>query len=126
MIKQVITALIYIFIIAIIAGSLQFFLLKNYTISLSITSSYLFLASTSFIALCIIYTVHFFFNKEHVGYTFLSTGIIKMGLSIWFLFPLIENTTVKSKTLDILSFFLPYFIFLTLETILVAKIIAKK
>jgi len=59
--------------------------------------------------------------KPHVlGFAFLATILVKLAASVVFFYPEIQTSkTMGSKT--ILHFFIPYFLFLTLETLQVFR-----
>lgn len=59
---------------------------------------------------------------EYIGYTFMGFILLKFGLAIVFLLPLIRLEE-GSKIPDFVSFFVPYFIFLFIEILLTMKIL---
>ena len=61
-------------------------------------------------------------NAAYTGYAFLASSLLKMMASVVFLIPLIKLEDV-SKLPDIIAFFIPYFLFLFLETFLALKLI---
>jgi hypothetical protein len=72
-----------------------------------------------FLTVAVSYTLLVLVNKyffQQTGYAFLAFGIIKMGLSVFFLMPVIDSD-IANKIPDVLSFFIPFFVFLLLETI---------
>ena len=106
----------------------QVFVLKTYfhTIAFQLTTSsiYLFHFSTVIASYTLLIFVHKYFFLQ-TGYAFLAIGIIKMGLAILFLMPIINSNTID-KSPDILSFFVPFFLFLLLETIFAVKLLNNK
>jgi hypothetical protein len=60
--------------------------------------------------------------REYTGYTFIGAGLLKMMAAVLFLLPMITGNTEK-PFLDILSFFIPYFLYLIFETIYAVKLI---
>ena len=57
---------------------------------------------------------------EKVGFTFMGCSILKMMVAIVFLLPLIRNNN-EAVLNDVISFFIPYFLFLTVETFFCVK-----
>ena len=64
-------------------------------------------------------------SKNHSGYAFMGTSLLKMLAAILFLLPgfLSED---KPSFANIMNFFVPYFLFLILEAIQVIKLINPK
>jgi hypothetical protein len=95
------------------------FIIDNYVgqtaFELTTISIYLFHFFTVFVSYLLLVIVNnYFFSLT--GSAFLAFGIIKMALSVFFLFPVIQSDSVD-KVPDVLSFFIPFFIYLFLETI---------
>ena len=61
---------------------------------------------------------------DKVGFTFMGFSILKMGASLFFLFPL---STIASfdPIPDVLAFFIPYFVFLFYETFYLVSLLNK-
>jgi len=91
-----------------------FFYYPAYTI-------YLFLIVVTSIIIVAILAIHNNY-KDKTGFAFLSFSILKMLLAVIFLIPLITSDLIN-KVPDILSFFIPYFLFLTLETVYILYLI---
>lgn len=69
----------------------------------------------------------FLLNKKRylMGYGFMVTSILKMGLSILFLLPQIVNKTSTTKSY-VIQFFILYFCYLIFEVIILAKDLKRK
>lgn len=107
---------------------LQMFLVQklesSYAFYLSTWSIYVF----HFIATLIIYTFIVYVNNvfsDKTGFAFMACGVLKMFASIVFLLPLILNSK-ETPLSDVFAFFVPYFIFLFLETLFVIKMLDVK
>jgi hypothetical protein len=120
MIKKITRLFVYLIPITVLFYFCQEFILSTYfsqvEFKLSTFSIYLF----HFLTVAVSYTSLVLVNKyffQQTGYAFLAFGIIKMGLSVFFLMPVIDSD-IPNKIPDVLSFFIPFFIFLLLETII--------
>lgn len=82
---------------------------------------FLFTITTIIILLTIVINKNY---KEKTGFAFLALSVFKMLFSVVFLIPLIKSE-MQNKLPDTISFFAAFFVFLTLETIFVIKIINK-
>lgn len=71
----------------------------------------------------VIYVKNSFADKA--GFAFLGGSFMKMILSLFFLIPLIKNKE-EFNIINVLVFFVPYFIYLAFETFMVLKLINKK
>jgi hypothetical protein len=81
----------------------------------------------NFLATFIVYLFVVFVNKtfsDKTGFAFMACGLLKMMAAIIFLLPLIQNKELDAVN-DVIAFFIPYFLFLFLETIYVVKILNK-
>jgi len=65
------------------------------------------------------------YNAVYTGYAFLACSLIKMMASVIFLIPLIKMEDI-SKLPDVIAFFIPYFLYLFLETYFALKLINSK
>ena len=117
--KKIARLFVYLVPITVVFYFCQEYILSAYfnQIEFKITtlSIYLF----HFLTVAVSYTLLVLVNKyffQQTGYAFLAFGIIKMGLSVFFLMPVIDSE-IANKIPDVLSFFIPFFIFLLLETI---------
>lgn len=119
MIKKIAIFFMYLIPVAIVLCFCQEFILGNYfneiEFKLTTISIYLFHFFSVGVSFVLLVLVNKYFFPQ-TGYAFLAFGIIKMGLSVWFLMPVIDSN-IANKTPDVLSFFMPFFIFLLLETI---------
>ncbi|WP_081208097.1 hypothetical protein [Salegentibacter sediminis] len=85
---------------------------------------YLFHFFATFIIYSILIWVHHNF-QDKTGFAFMGLSLLKMLAAIVFLLPLILSE-VSSVFLNILAFFIPYFLFLIFETLYVVKLINLK
>ena len=125
MIKKIIRLFVYLVPITILFYFCQEFILSTYfnQIEFKITtfSIYVF----HFLTVAVSYTFLVLVNKyffQQTGYAFLAFGIIKMALSVVFLMPVIDSE-IDNKVPDVLAFFIPFFIFLFLETLFSIKLL---
>lgn len=90
----------------------------------SLTSIYAFHVLSALVVAGTIQLVHANF-KDYAGFAFMGTSLLKMLAAILFLLPglLSEN---KPNFVNILNFFIPYFLFLIFEAIQVIKLINTK
>lgn len=61
---------------------------------------------------------------DKVGFTFMGFSILKMGASLFFLFPL-STIDAFDPIPDVLAFFIPYFVFLFYETFYLVSLLNK-
>lgn len=110
------TAIFY-FLQNIIIGSLE----DSYTFYYSVLEIYLFHFLVTLIILSVIYLVS---RKapQYIGYTFMGFILFKMTAAVIFLIPLIKMEGV-SKIPDFISFFIPYFLFLSYEIFVTLKLL---
>ena len=59
------------------------------------------------------------------GFAFMGLSLFKMILIVVILFPIVQSKMID-KTIDILSFFIPYFLFLFFETIFAIRLMNRK
>lgn len=81
----------------------------------------------NFFATIIIYVFVLFVNKtfsDKTGFAFMACGLLKMMAALIFLLPLIQNKEIDAIN-DVLAFFIPYFLFLFIETFFILKILNK-
>lgn len=87
-------------------------------------SIYLFhFLATLIIYLILVWIYHNF--KDKTGFAFMGASMFKMLAAIIFLLPMLLNRTGNAFG-DLLSFFIPYFIFLVFETFHAVKLINAK
>lgn len=89
------------------------YILKETELYYPIWKIYTFLAILSLAAYGLV-AFTYYILEEYAGFAFLGGVIIKMFLSLVFLYPLIKSE-LAHKVPDVLNFFIPFFIFLTLE-----------
>ncbi len=77
------------------------------------------------ISIATIYTTYIVNNKlpNYVGFSYLATVFIKMGISIVFLYPIISSENHDVSKEYILHFFSVFFIYLLSEVVFVSKIL---
>ena len=95
----------------------QFSVLTYY----SILSIYTFHVVSAFAVAGIVVLVHKNF-KDYAGFAFMGTSLLKMLAAILFLLPGFLSDE-KPSLINILNFFIPYFLFLIFEAIQVIKLI---
>jgi len=96
-------------------------LLSEYSFYYPIYTIYLFLIVVTSIIIVTILAIYKNY-KDKTGFAFLAFSILKMLFAVIFLIPLITSD-LTNKVPDILSFFIPYFLFLTLETVYILNLI---
>ncbi|AUC82922.1 DUF6168 family protein [Lacinutrix sp. Bg11-31] len=113
---------------SLILFALQYFIVNklgnDFSLFYSTWSVYLF----HFTATLLVYIAVLFVNKtfsDKTGFAFMACGLIKMMAALVFLLPLIQNKEIDAIN-DVLAFFIPYFLFLLLETVYVVKILNKE
>lgn len=104
------------------------FLIVNYldgvTFYYSLPVIYLFhILSTLivYLAMVLVYSK----SRDYTGYTFMGGSLLKMMAAVVFLLPMLLNNT-ENPFANILSFFIPYFLYLIFETIYAVKLINAK
>lgn len=110
------TAIFY-FLQNFIIGSLK----DSYTFYYSVLNIYIFHFIITLVILAVIYLV----SKKapnYIGFTFLGFILFKMVAAVIFLIPLIKMEGV-SKIPDFISFFIPYFLFLSYEIYVTLKLL---
>lgn len=120
------------FLIVLVPFSIVLFVLQYYFCQSFLEPNALFYNTWSvylfnFLATSIIYLFILFVNKtfsDKTGFAFMACGLLKMMAAIIFLLPLIQNKEIDAVN-DVLAFFIPYFLFLLLETIYIVKILNK-
>lgn len=102
-------------------------LLQHYVLSLdffySTYSIYIFHFVATFIIYGILVLVYLNY-RDKTGFAFMGLSLIKMLAAVLFLLPLVLSET-NAVFANILMFFIPYFLFLILETLYAVKLINK-
>ncbi|WP_291871522.1 hypothetical protein [Maribacter sp.] len=121
------------FIITLIPFTLFFFGIQYFVVDGLKEQLNIFFYSTwsiyvfHFFATTLIFLFVLFVHKTYpdkAGFAFMACSLLKMLAAIVFLLPLIQN---KEPVLnDVLAFFIPYFLFLFVETFFTLKIINKE
>jgi hypothetical protein len=107
-----------------IQNKLSTFIVKEHLFFIQNYSIYIYLFCITFISFFIL-TIINKYSETNTGFGFLALGIIKMGISIFYLFPLIQSK-ISNKIPDVFAFFIPFFLFLLFETIFSIKILESK
>lgn len=67
----------------------------------------------------------FFKYRDYTGYAFMGASLLKMMAAVLFLLPMLLERT-ENPFANILSFFIPYFLYLIFETTYAVKLINSK
>lgn len=123
MIKQF---FIYIILFTLFFYGIQYTIVKQFEFNLfyNTWSIYVF----NFLVALFIYLSVLFVNRtfpDKTGFAFMACCLLKMMVAFLFLIPFIQNKE-KFGLNDVFAFFIPYFLFLFLETFFVLKILNKK
>ncbi|MGA8854021.1 MAG: hypothetical protein WB492_07580 [Christiangramia sp.] len=104
------------------------FLLVRYFFEEQFYYSTIAIYSFHVIATLLIFLFLVFVNKsfsDKTGFAFMACSLLKMLAAILFLLPMMLNNAAN-PFLDLLAFFIPYFLFLIFETIYAVKLINKQ
>jgi hypothetical protein len=123
----------YKFSFTIFVISVILFFIQNYSISVFFKNISFFYATWSiyvfhFILTLISYGFLLFVNKtfaDKTGFAFMGFSLLKMLAAVVFLIPLLQSDVV-SKIPDVSAFFIPYFLFLFIETFFAVKLLNKQ
>lgn len=119
------------FLLVLIPFTIFFFIIQGFTIKQLEEHESVFFYNTwsiylfHFLATLLIYGAILFVHKtypEKSGFAFMALSLLKMFAAIVFLLPLIQDKD-HSVLSDVLAFFIPYFLFLFVETFFVLKIL---
>lgn len=115
--RLVLRYIITLLILAVSLGFIHQFIytsfFKETVLFYSIWKIYVFLTFLSLsVYAFVIFT--YYLLEEYTGFAFLGSVIVKMFISLVFLFPLIKSE-LSDKVPDVLNFFFPFFIFLAIE-----------
>lgn len=112
----------------IILYLLQFFItgysLKDINMYYSLTAIYLFHFFATLLVYLFLVFVHKKF-KDYTGFAFMGGSFFKMLAAILFLLPMLLQKT-GDAFINLISFFIPYFMFLFFETFYAVKLINSK
>lgn len=100
------------------------FLLDNEAMFYPVYAIYLFHFFATLIIYWMLLLVHHNF-QDKTGFAFMGASLLKMIAAVLFLLPVLLNNTGYAFT-NILSFFIPYFLFLVFETFYAVKLINVK
>ena len=116
MIKKITRLFVYLVPLTVLLYFVQQYILSSYfnqiEFKLLLFSIYLFHFLTVAVSYILLVLVNKYFFQQ-TGYAFLAFGIIKMGLSVFFLMPVIDSD-IANKIPDVLSFFIKFFFFMLL------------
>ncbi len=87
----------------------------------SIYSFYVLATLIIYLALIFTYTKY----HEYTGYTFMGASLLKMLAAVLFLLPMLLDKPAN-LFFNIISFFIPYFLYLIFETVYAVKLINSK
>ena len=121
------------FLLVLIPFTLLFFSLQYFVVE------HLKETKTFFYSTWSIYTFHFFATlliylfivfvqktfSDKTGFAFMACSLLKMMAAVIFLLPLIMNKE-QSALNDVITFFIPYFLYLLLETVFTVKMLNNK
>jgi hypothetical protein len=123
MLQQLKPFLLVLIPFTLIFFGIQYFVIDHLKSSLEFFYSTWSIYTFHFIATLLIYLFFLFVLKtfpDKAGFAFMACGILKMMAAVVFLLPLILNKDQEALN-DVLAFFIPYFLFLTIETIFCVK-----
>lgn len=126
--KQLFRFLIPFVLFSLILYFLHFFLLQTFLPEVNfyytLFSIYLFHVIATFA----IYLFLIFINNnftDYTGYAFMGASLFKMMAAVVFLLPMLLNRT-EDTFFNLISFFIPYFLFLFFETFFAIRLINNK
>lgn len=99
--------------------------LVNYVYEIELYYSTMAIYSFHILATFLIFLFLVYVNKtfsDKTGFAFMACSLLKMLAAVLFLLPVMLND-VANPFLDIIAFFIPYFLFLIFETIYAVKLI---
>lgn len=100
------------------------YLLSQFSFYYGIFAMYAFyLVATVLVYLAVSYVYKT--SKDRAGMAFIALGFFKMMAAVLFLWPIISNKE-KSALPDVIAFFIPYFLYLIVETSFTIKILNSK
>lgn len=105
---------------------IHFFIINSLDISLNIPlfKIYIFNVALSMFVVLLLYLIVKEFS-EYVGYAFILLSLVKMALTVVFLWSFLKSD-LPNKSKDLINFMIPYFIFLFFETLEVVKLNSKR
>lgn len=129
--SRFVKTLVPLFLFSIVAFVIHYFWIENYVPEAESSQwvySVAFLYALFFIFSLVIMSVLLFVrakNLDYVGYTFLITTSVKMGVA-YFLFRPILAVTTREVSIEKTNFFIIFICFLTIETLLTIRILNNK
>lgn len=97
------------------------YFLKETTFYYSVYAIYFFHFFSTLLIYALLVLVNNHFNDK-TGFAFMGAGLLKMFAAIVFLLPMLLNNTGHAFA-NLLSFFIPYFLYLVFETFYAVKLI---
>ena len=124
--KSLIGVLVTLAIFGIGLFALHFLLARAFPICAAegIYDAHLFLF---LLTIAVVFVLKFIFKKMTqkqgmFGYAFMASSLVKMALAVVFLIPIIRSDA-EYRTAYVIQFFIIYFAYLTMEVVLVAKLL---
>lgn len=111
-------------ILFLIQHLITYFLLENTDLYYPVYAIYIFHFTATLIIYVLLLLVYNNF-QDKTGFAFMGSSLLKMMAAVIFLFPMLLNNT-GDAFVNLLTFFIPYFLFLTFETFYAVKLINVK
>ena len=120
--KRIISFITYLIFLAVCLGGVHFLSLRLIPEKYHVDNAYEMHVFLFILTLVVYVSLNFLLNKRRylMGYGFMVTSLLKMGLSVVFLLPQILHKTPVTKSY-IVQFFILYFFYLIFEVIMLAK-----
>ncbi|CAN5315294.1 hypothetical protein BH23BAC2_BH23BAC2_16080 [soil metagenome] len=111
-------------ILFLIQHLITYFLLESTDLYYPVYAIYIFHFTATLIIYVLLLLVYNNF-QDKTGFAFMGSSLLKMMAAVIFLFPMLLNNT-GDAFVNLLTFFIPYFLFLTFETFYAVKLINVK
>ncbi|MGR7812822.1 hypothetical protein [Lacinutrix undariae] len=128
MIKKIKTFLLILIPFTLVLFAAEYAVIDNLTTSEPMFYSLWAIFTFHFVATLLMYLLLVFIHNtfaDNTGLAFMACTFLKMMAALVFLLPLILRKDLGYIT-DVLAFFVPYFLFLVLETIFTVKLLNSK
>jgi hypothetical protein len=124
MFKKVFAKYLVFFILLSVSYYGQLFLFKKYNINPSENVVNLAYLVNMFVVILLFVFIDLFKNKftDQIGFAFMTSSLLKFALFFIFIYPKFNRDGVISKQ-EMLTFFIPYFVCLIYESLVVGKIL---
>ncbi len=109
--------LLKLLLFSFLLGATHFYLFDSFFSNIPIFFPFWKIYAFNIIAVLLLFTVinyRYSIGKKMVFNTFMAGTLLKMVLAILFLLPLFLSI-IENKKVDVINFFIPYFLFLTFE-----------